>query len=87
MRDSDAIDAGSNKKAMQEADKVLKKHPSTHCAKVNCLVNFMGDVSSRRSGGVIISPLLIILESATISESRTISFLSDQIEILCRGLI
>ncbi|VDK74310.1 unnamed protein product [Litomosoides sigmodontis] len=30
----DAIDAGSNKKAMQEADKVLKKHPSTHCAKV-----------------------------------------------------
>ncbi|KAK6102242.1 N-acetyltransferase B complex (NatB) non catalytic subunit family protein [Brugia pahangi] len=30
----DAIDAGSNKKAMQEADKVLKKHPTTHCAKV-----------------------------------------------------
>lgn len=34
MNDSDAIDAGSNKKAMQEADKVLKKHPTTHCAKV-----------------------------------------------------
>uniref|UniRef100_A0A8R1Y381 N-terminal acetyltransferase B complex subunit MDM20 homolog n=1 Tax=Onchocerca volvulus TaxID=6282 RepID=A0A8R1Y381_ONCVO len=30
----DAIDAGSNKKAMQEAEKVLKKHPTTHCAKV-----------------------------------------------------
>ncbi|VDN05538.1 unnamed protein product [Thelazia callipaeda] len=29
----DAIDAGNNKKAMQEADKVLKKHPNTHCAK------------------------------------------------------
>lgn len=30
----DAIDAGNNKKAIQEADKVLKKHPNTHCARV-----------------------------------------------------
>lgn len=30
----DAIDSGNNKKAMQEAEKVLKKHPNTHCAKV-----------------------------------------------------
>ncbi|VDN30213.1 unnamed protein product [Gongylonema pulchrum] len=30
----DAVDAGNNKKAIQEADKVLKKHPNTHCAKV-----------------------------------------------------
>ncbi|KAK6057325.1 hypothetical protein COOONC_05160 [Cooperia oncophora] len=30
----DAIDAGNPKKAVQEADKVLKKHPVTICAKV-----------------------------------------------------
>uniref|UniRef100_F1KUD0 N-terminal acetyltransferase B complex subunit MDM20 homolog n=1 Tax=Ascaris suum TaxID=6253 RepID=F1KUD0_ASCSU len=30
----DAIDGGNNKKAIQEAEKVLKKHPSTHTAKV-----------------------------------------------------
>ncbi|XGW18083.1 hypothetical protein V3C99_002582 [Haemonchus contortus] len=30
----DAIDAGNPKKAVQEADKVLKKHPVTVCAKV-----------------------------------------------------
>uniref|UniRef100_A0A0M3IJ41 N-terminal acetyltransferase B complex subunit MDM20 homolog n=1 Tax=Ascaris lumbricoides TaxID=6252 RepID=A0A0M3IJ41_ASCLU len=30
---SDAIDGGNNKKAIQEAEKVLKKHPSTHTAK------------------------------------------------------
>ncbi|VDM65234.1 unnamed protein product [Strongylus vulgaris] len=30
----DAIDAGNAKKAVQEADKVLKKHPITTCAKV-----------------------------------------------------
>ncbi|KAK6743919.1 hypothetical protein RB195_010921 [Necator americanus] len=30
----DAIDAGNAKKAVQEADKVLKKHPVTVCAKV-----------------------------------------------------
>uniref|UniRef100_A0A914ULN6 N-terminal acetyltransferase B complex subunit NAA25 homolog n=1 Tax=Plectus sambesii TaxID=2011161 RepID=A0A914ULN6_9BILA len=29
----DAIDSGNNKKAAQEADKVLKKHAGTHCAK------------------------------------------------------
>ncbi|KAK0416461.1 hypothetical protein QR680_012499 [Steinernema hermaphroditum] len=29
----DAIDTGNNKKAVQEADKVLKKHPLTYCAK------------------------------------------------------
>ncbi|RCN46269.1 hypothetical protein ANCCAN_07730 [Ancylostoma caninum] len=33
-RFSDAIDAGNAKKAVQEADKVLKKHPVTVCAKV-----------------------------------------------------
>jgi hypothetical protein len=33
---ADAIDSGNNKKAVQEADKVLKKHAGTHCAKV-CL--------------------------------------------------
>ncbi|VDM40723.1 unnamed protein product [Toxocara canis] len=31
---SDAIDSGNNKKAIQEAEKVLKKHPGTHTAKV-----------------------------------------------------
>ncbi|MFH4979510.1 hypothetical protein AB6A40_006219 [Gnathostoma spinigerum] len=29
----DAIDTGNYKKAIQEADKVLRKHPATHCAK------------------------------------------------------
>ncbi|EYC28234.1 hypothetical protein Y032_0008g55 [Ancylostoma ceylanicum] len=33
----DAIDAGNAKKAVQEADKVLKKHPVTVCAKVGKL--------------------------------------------------
>lgn len=28
------MDNGNNKKALQEADKVLKKHPSNQCAKV-----------------------------------------------------
>lgn len=30
----DWLDNGNNKKALQEADKVLKKHPSNQCAKV-----------------------------------------------------
>lgn len=29
------IDAGQNKKAISEAEKVLKKHPNLHTAKVN----------------------------------------------------
>jgi len=31
---SDWLDNGNNKKALQEADKVLKKHPSNQCARV-----------------------------------------------------
>ena len=31
---SDAIDNGQNKKAIQLVDKVLKKTPNLHCAKV-----------------------------------------------------
>lgn len=31
---SAALDSFNNRKAIQEADKVLKKHPYTHCAKV-----------------------------------------------------
>lgn len=30
---SDAVDNGNNKKAIQEAEKLLKKHPATHTAK------------------------------------------------------
>ena len=30
----DAIDNGQNKKAIQQADKILKKYPKLHCAKV-----------------------------------------------------
>lgn len=31
---ADCLDSGNNKKAIQEADKVLKKHPDSLCAKV-----------------------------------------------------
>lgn len=31
---SDWLDNGNNKKALQEADKVLKKHPTNQCARV-----------------------------------------------------
>lgn len=30
----DRLDNGNNKKAIQEADKVLKKHPNNQCARV-----------------------------------------------------
>ena len=33
----DAIDSGKNKNAIQEADKVLKKHPNTSIAKVHLI--------------------------------------------------
>lgn len=34
----DAIDSDNNKKAIQEAEKILKKHPNTVCAKVSHLL-------------------------------------------------
>lgn len=36
----DWLDAGNNKKAVQEAEKVLKKQPDLLCAKVNRSIHF-----------------------------------------------
>ena len=32
----DYLDNGNNKMAIQQADKLLKKHKDLHCAKVSC---------------------------------------------------
>ena len=35
---ADAIDNGQNRKAIQLADKIIRKHDDLHCAKVSCVL-------------------------------------------------
>lgn len=56
----DCLDYGNYKKALQESDRVLKKHPTSHNAKVIIMQYFLECVTGSRLNTVLCRPVPLL---------------------------